>query len=412
MQYLVRGVLSSPEQCTLPWLPDPLPKEPFRVLTGRNPDDLNGFMKQLTRYLIVRFSTGGLALFVLALVLVLLVQMLRLFDLVTVKGQSLWTLLGQSALTSPPLSRQILYICMGIGLVRALGALQDSRELHTIHITRKIKSIWGALLVFSVSGAVLALAISNWAEPAARRAASAWSARIAVDLLSQTLAPGRFTDVSEGLVIRIGGRDKTGVISDFFAFDQRDPNVHRTYMAEKAEIVAETDGFQISLRNGRLQVEKPDGEFSEVEFGRYDLAIDNLTDPVHLSDSLSQKTTFTLISQAMNSADFSFGVIHEIHSRISEAPRVLALMFLIGAIWSFPHARRGRKFFPPELGVLIIAFGERFLSNFEARFGYWGFYAGPALVLGAGLIVVLFQTLAIRSYMPAVPRHKPEGAGG
>ncbi len=348
-------------------------------------------MSQLTRYLVVRFSTGGLALFIMATLLVLLIQMLRLFDLVTEKGQGLWTLFGQSLLTTPPLSRQILYICMGVGLARALGALQASRELHTIHITRRVRAIWSALGIFGMTGALLALLISNWAEPVARRTASLWSAEIAVDLLSQTLTPGRFTDVTDGLVIRIGGRDGTGIITDFFADDRRDPDLHRTYIAKSAEIVAGTDGFQISLREGRLQAEKPDGEFTEVEFGRYDLAIDKLTDPVQLSDPLSQRDSLTLVSQALRSGEFSFDVVHELANRLSEAPRVLALVFLIGAIWAFPHGRRGRTYFPPELIVVMVAFAERSFSNFEARFSPWGFLSGPALMFGAGLLILLLH---------------------
>ncbi|MCF6302448.1 MAG: LptF/LptG family permease, partial [Devosiaceae bacterium] len=78
-------------------------------------------MSHLSRYLLIRFAGGALALYLVATFLVWLTQMLRLFDLITEKGQNLFTLFGQSFLTTPPLSRQIVCICMAIGIARPLS---------------------------------------------------------------------------------------------------------------------------------------------------------------------------------------------------------------------------------------------------------------------------------------------------
>ena len=337
------------------------------------------FMSHLSRYLVVRFSLGALALFLVATFLVWLTQMLRLFDLVTQKGQNLFTLVGQSFLTTPPLARQIIYICMGIGLARALSAMQESHELHTIHVTQRVKALWSALAIFSIGGALVALFISNWAEPVARRNANDWTAQIAVDLISQSLTPGRFTDISNGVVLRIGGRKPNGVIENFFAYDQRDPEVSRTYLAETAEIVVGEDGFQISLRNGRLQLEPANGRFSEVEFARYDLAVENLTDPIIKSNPLTQQDTLTLIRQAQAEGHYSAGIAHQIHWRMAEGLRVISLCLLVAAYGAFPHGRRRRQYLPPELVVLALAFGERSISNLFAENFIWAITLAPWL---------------------------------
>jgi len=350
-------------------------------------------MSHLSRYLIIRFASGALALYLLATFLVWLTQMLRLFDLVTEKGQSFFVLIGQSFLTTPPLSRQIIYICMAIGLARALSSMQSSRELHTIHISRRGKAIWSALAIYSVIGAILALFISNWAEPTARRVANEWSAQIAIDLLSKSLTPGRFTDISPGVAVRIDGRAPNGIINGFFANDRRDPKIRRTYRAAQAEIVAGENGFEISLKNGSLQIVRDGEQFSEIDFSRYDLAIGALSEPIQKSNPLIQRTTTTLIAEAIETSGFSQESLKQIHWRMAEGFRVIALVLLIAAVSAFPHGRRGKRYLPPELVVLIIAFSERSLSNFVATSSYWGNYLGPAIMFVIAMIILGWKIL-------------------
>ena len=66
------------------------------------------------------------------------------------------------------------------------------------------------------------------------------SASVAADLVSSTLKPGRFTQVTPGVVLLIGGRSGDGEIQEFFADDRRDPLMRRTYIAESARV--STDG--------------------------------------------------------------------------------------------------------------------------------------------------------------------------
>ncbi|MCF6327939.1 MAG: LptF/LptG family permease [Devosiaceae bacterium] len=364
-------------------------------------------MSHLSRYLVIRFAGGAFALYFLATFLVWLTQMLRLFDLVTEKGQSIFVLMGQSFLTTPPLSRQIIYICMGIGLARALAAMQSSKELHTIHISRRTKSIWSALAIYSAAGAILALFIANWAEPASRRSANEWSAQIAVDLLSKSLTPGRFTDISNGVVVRIESRAANGIINGFFADDQRGDNIRRTYRAERAEIVAGNDGFEISMKDGSLQVMGKDGEFSEVNFARYDLAVDALFEPVVRTNPLIQRDTMNLIAQAQLDQGFSAPALAQIHLRMAEGLRVISLVFLVGVFGAFPHGKRRNKFLPPDLVVLVIAFSERSLSNFAATGNSLGFYLGPVIMLTFAVIIFVWR-MTPRTLSKSTPSLPPQ----
>ena len=98
-------------------------------------------MARLSRYLLRLFSIEAMALFAVAAFLLFLIQCLRLFDLVSSRGQSLLTLLGQAALGMPSLGIVFLYVCLAIGLGRALRALQDRSELQIIHVSSLVLAL-------------------------------------------------------------------------------------------------------------------------------------------------------------------------------------------------------------------------------------------------------------------------------
>src|SRR5690606_273149 len=107
-------------------------------------------MDRLSRYLQGQFFAQALTIFAAGGALIWLMQLLRLFDLVSAQGQNFLTLMGQSALTTPTFARSILYVCFAIGLVRGLRALQASRELHTIHAAQRTGSLWRAIISFTL----------------------------------------------------------------------------------------------------------------------------------------------------------------------------------------------------------------------------------------------------------------------
>lgn len=346
-------------------------------------------MSRLTRYLVVQYSRDTLAFFLVASILVWLIQMLRLFDLITAKGQGLITLAGQAFLTTPPLAREILYICMAVGLARAYKDLQNSRELHTIHITQRVRAIWSALFIYIILGSIAATVLAHWGEPAARRANAEWTAQIAAELVGQNLVPGRFTEVADGVVLHIGGREADGTIVDFFADDARGVDIRRTYFADRAIIISGPDGYQISLRDGRLQILPNDDKYSEVEFARYELALDTLTEDRDIKDLWIEQPSWVLLDELQVNPEPHQNVAKFLHQRFAEVPRVIAICLLVAAMLSFPHARRGREYLPIELVVLVIAFTERSASNYLAGIDVAGAYFGPTVMVIAALILLV-----------------------
>jgi hypothetical protein len=148
-------------------------------------------MRRLTAYLARQFIVDAAILFGIVSVLLWLVQCLRVFDIVSVKGQSLLTLAAQGVLTMPPLVLTFAFVCVGIGLARALNALRSSQQLNIIHIGGGLGAALRATLLVAGFGTLATLVLANIAAPAAYRALGQLNAEIAADLVSNTLRPGQ-----------------------------------------------------------------------------------------------------------------------------------------------------------------------------------------------------------------------------
>lgn len=321
-------------------------------------------MDRLSRYLQGQFFAQALTIFAAGGALIWLMQLLRLFDLVSAKGQSFLTLMGQSALTTPTFARSILYVCFAIGLVRGLRALQSSRELHTIHAAQRTQALWRAILVFSLVGAALVTLVSNWIEPNARRISADWSAEIAADIVGRALAPGRFTEIESGLVFSITGRQRDGTLENFF-FDDTTTETRRTYFAETASVFQDEDGYQLILNDGAIQYETPGRQgLSQVRFAQYHISLASLLDATEATRGRDQADTIALL---MAIADGSEGAaaLRMVHERLADTLRALAMCALAASLCAYPDGGRGRRRVPVELVILLVAFTEQAISAFS-----------------------------------------------
>ncbi|MFK4812021.1 LptF/LptG family permease [Devosia sp. ZW T5_3] len=349
-------------------------------------------MKRLTAYLSRLFVIDAMILFGVVCVLLWLVNCLRSFDVVSVKGQGLVTLALQALLTMPPLALTFFYVCMGIGLARALLALQASRELHIIHTSYGLPSLWRATGVVAIAGVVAVLLISNFLAPMANKRLNILSASVAADLISTTLKPKRFTQVTPGVLLLIGGRAGNGEITEFFADDRRDPEMRHTYMADTARVSTDGQGYVIELYNGALQYTSSTGQFSEISFSRYDLNVERLSQTTGVADPLLETDSVSLVGAALASGEWPPELVKELSKRMFEALKVVGICMLVLAICGFPSGRRTRFSLPMEVVVMLLAFVELGVSA----------YSPLGSSTGALLMMVVGGTILL---MRARPRH-------
>ncbi|WP_375451655.1 LptF/LptG family permease [uncultured Devosia sp.] len=342
-------------------------------------------MRRLTRYLAQLFAVDALILFAVVCVLLWLVNCLRGFDLISVKGQGLWVLAYQGVLAMPPLALVFFYVCIGIGMARALQALKINHELHIIHTTDGLRGLGGATATVAVVGMICVLALSNFIEPWSMRGLNQLSASVAADLVSSTLKPKRFTQVSPGVVLLIGGRSGEGAITEFFADDRRDPEIRRTYIAQTARVSSDGENYVLELHDGSLQYAEASGRFSEISFARYDLNVDRLAQPLDPGDELAERDSLELIRTGLATGEWSEASVERLNTRMGEALRVAGICMLVLAISGFPSGRRGRITLPMEVIVLLLAFVERGISSYSPL----GEITGSLLmILGAGLVLI------------------------
>ncbi|MCS6760165.1 MAG: LptF/LptG family permease, partial [Candidatus Devosia euplotis] len=296
-------------------------------------------MKRLTAYLARLFVTDTVILFGVVCFLLWLVNCLRSFDVVSIKGQGIVTLGLQGLLTLPPLAISFFYVCIGIGLARALQALQSNRELHIIHTSGGLPSLWSAAAIVAGAGVIGVLLLSNLLEPYANRQLNNLTASMAADLVSSTLKPQRFTQVTPGVVMLIGGRSGDGEIQQFFADDRRDPKTRRTYVAETARISSDGEGYVLELRDGSLQNTGSDGRFSKITFARYDINVDKFSQPIDQPNRLYQTDSVTLVREVMASDDWPADLLQVLGNRAAEGVRVVGICLLVLAFSGFPSGR-------------------------------------------------------------------------
>lgn len=352
-------------------------------------------MSRLTQYLTRIFVMEALALTSVVVFLLYLVQSLRMFDLVSAKGQDLLTLAGQAALVMPAVAVIFLYVCVGIGLARALRALQFSRQLLVIHATPRLQALVGAIAIYTGIFTLLVLLLAHLIGPLADQKRLQWSASIAVDLVGRALTPHRFAEVVPGVTMVIGGRQGVGEITDFFADDRRDPNRRQTFFAEKAVIMATDTGYVLQLSNGGIRYIGQGGDFSEVSFQRYDLSLGIFSEG---GEAGPPRTSWDMVTEALASGTWSEETVRALIDRTVDGLRVIGLCAVIAAIAMFPTSGRRRLEAPLELIALGLAFLERGLGAVLAPLSPFGGAGGPvALLLIAAVIVARRVTVPIRA---------------
>lgn len=361
-------------------------------------------MTRLAAYLVRLFSVDALALFGVASLLLFLAQCLRAFDVITVKGQDFLTLIGQVMLTMPTLAIAFAHVCLGIGLARGLRALQASQELHIIHSSRRIRALFGAIATFTIVGTMLVILLAHVVEPLTRRHFNAWSASIAADLVSRTLTPHRFVEVTPGVTLVIGSRGPEGEIGSFFADDRRSQGARRTYIADSATVAADQDGYVLQLHNGAIQYMTGESQFSEISFTRYDLAVDRLAGASDAGTGSEGQTTFQLIADIIATGRLAPGAEFQIGERMGQAYRVLAICLLVAAIAAFPSGNRNSTEVPIEVVVLGAAFLERALT---ANLGFGAMLLPPSGTVYVGVFALALLAVRLRKFGPARLRGAP-----
>ena len=345
-------------------------------------------MSRLPAYLVRLFTADAFSLLAIAAFLLFLIQCVRGFDVVAVRGQDVGTLIGQAVLWLPYLINAFYHVCVGIGLARALRALQTNQELHIIHASRRTGALFAAIALYSLGAAGIALVLTHYIEPESRRTLDAWNASITADLVGRTMSPQRFTPVTPGVTMFISARRAGGELREFFADDNRSETTRRTYQAETASVTSDETGYLLRLANGTIHYLNHETQrFSEIAFEQYDLPIEGL-----IGDDSDAARIESVHSFRMRSEPLGENERTHLGRRFETPLRLLGLCLFVAAIATFPDGNRRRRRLPIEVVVLAAAFLERGVSNIIPTPVPYVPVAG-SFILGAIGIAVLWARL-------------------
>ncbi len=348
-------------------------------------------MTRLSTYLFRLFAAEAAALFGVALTILYLVQLLRIVEVGAVRDRGLGTLFWQTILGLPPLSIAFLYVCLAIGLARALRAMQASRELHIMHVSQRLPALIGTIIGYSSIGTLMVLLLAHVIEPMASRENNQIKAQAAADLVGRSLVPNRFAELGDGVTITVGGRGADGQITSFFADDRRDADTRRTYIADSALITADELGYVLQLEDGTIQYRTADGQFSEISFERYDIALERLTGDEDTGERRGDQSTYGMIMRGLTAGEWPAESLRRMAERTSDGFRVLALCLFVAAISAFPSGRRKEPALPVEITVLGAVLFERAVTSYAPVAGWARETSGVIVLIVIAVAILLYR---------------------
>jgi len=234
-------------------------------------------------------------------------------------------------------------------------------------------------------------------DPMSNRTTRVWSENIAADLVSRSMVPHRFTEVLGGVSMVIGSRDTQGQITDFFMDDSRDGEMRRTYIARRALITRDEEGYILRMFDGAIQQLTDTKRMSEISFARYDIALDDLTGDAGTNDALAQTTSLDIMGRWMAGDGVSGEEVRALVRRSAEGLRVLAMSLFVLALTAFPSGNRRRSGAPIELSVLAAAFIERGLTSYAPVPQNWDLVSGSFLLALAGAALLAWRLRVFRA---------------
>ncbi|MDI4654852.1 LptF/LptG family permease [Xanthobacter autotrophicus] len=342
-------------------------------------------MGRLDRYI---FSTAAVAFLGVVVVLAGMIwatQALRQLDLVTSQGQTIIAFVAITSLTMPTLVLVIAPAALFIATAYTLLKLNGDSEIVVMASAgmgpwRLLRPLIVLSLIVSAFCALLAIKV----VPASLATFRQQVTKVRADVVSFVAQPGRFVNLSQGLVFHVRERAPNGVMRGIFINDARDDAVS-TYLADRGQIIESDSGIFLVLENGSIQrrggVNKEAGteqgqekgqekgkssNSSVVEFQRYAFDLSSLAPN---SQGQDVKPMERPISFVLNPPEDDFYLRffpgryrEEVHKRLSAGLYPMAFFAIAAAALARPRTTRQSQV--AALAAIIPAMGAVQIGNF------------------------------------------------
>lgn len=307
-------------------------------------------MTLIARYLFSKYVATSFGFIVLLAFLGWMVQLLRTIDVVTSKGQSVFTLFSQSILVIPEVISIILYLCVALGVARGLQALQISKELFPIHSSVGLKPLWQSICLFLLVGVIFDATLAHQLVPKTNQLAALRADEINADLIANSSRPGKFTDIAPNLTLRIEGRAEDGTGLGFFLHDSRNPEKNQTTFAAQSQLSRADDTLYIKLKDGAIQYYNTKTQaMSTLEFGTYSVAVRELASSNLFAAVEPSSLEVMALIQAGAANQRHIALLHD---RFASAIYLFSLVLFAFVVTMTPRPMRSKRWISADVVIL------------------------------------------------------------
>jgi len=152
----------------------------------------------------------------------------------------------------------------------------------------------------------------------------------------------------------------------------------------------------LQLADGTIQYRTTDGQFSEISFERYDIALERLTGDEDTGERRGDLSTYGIITRGLTEGEWPADSLRRVAERTADGFRVLALCLFVAAISAFPSGRRKEPALPVEIAVLGIVLLERAVTSYAPVAGWARETSGviTLIVLSTAILIYRLRVFA------------------
>lgn len=209
-------------------------------------------MGRLDRYIFTTAAVAFLGVVVVLAGMIWATQALRQLDLVTSQGQTIIAFVAITSLTMPTLVAVISPAALFIATAYTLLKLNGDSEI--VVMAAAGMSPWRLLrplLILALLVSAFCSMLAVHLVPASLATFREQVTKVRADVVSFVAQPGRFVNLSQGLVFHVRERAPNGVMRGIFINDAREREVS-TYLADRGQIVESDAGIFLVLENGSI----------------------------------------------------------------------------------------------------------------------------------------------------------------
>jgi lipopolysaccharide export system permease protein len=274
-------------------------------------------------------------------------QVLARLDVVTVKGQALWTFILMTVMSLPALIQVVAPVAFLAAAILTLNGLTNDSELPVIAAAGASRTAVNRPILVLGLFVTLAVAFSyHVVAPASLAVLRELITHVRADVIAALVQDGGFRTVDQGFTMHIREKAPDGSFRDIFISDDRDPNETLQYSASHGLLLEQGGNSYLVLQSGDLvRQDRTTGETNVVAFETYALDLSQMGNRnASAIYQARERSTLYLLEPAPDDASLApeaNRIVFELHNRIA-AP-LYTLVFALAALAFLGRPRTNRQ---------------------------------------------------------------------